>query len=110
MKWFKLEKERTDRKSAEIYKDMIDESEKLIDSCLKASGTNLMEMLEDLDEENGALLGSLMTSYKKVMNLCVEQAMVIDRMESKLNSIDEWNKKAYSDICEKLYKLEKAKA
>lgn len=77
------------RTMSDIYVDLFAECDKLIDVSLKASGTTLEEMLTGLDEESGAVLGASMESLKKLTDLCSEQAALIDRMERKLDLVNE---------------------
>ena len=88
----------TRRTNEEIVEETIGEMEQLANDCLKASGVSLFDMFDGLDEESGALLGRCAQSYKKVLKLAREQAQVIDRMETKIDALEEQNVKMFKQL------------
>ena len=108
MAWFNFKRRQDVEKSmSDVYADLFKECEGLMDVSLKAAGLNYEEMLQDLDEETGALCGRLMESCRKLTNICAEQAGIIDRMESKIDAIQAQNETMMVNI-NKMLKTAKA--
>ena len=66
--------------------EILKECEKLMDVAYKASGVSIMDAMNGLDAESGAILGAAMSLYKKLKNLVLAQAKAIDKMQ---NGFDE---------------------
>ena len=45
--------------------EILKECEKLMDVAYKASGVSILDAMDGLDAESGAILGAVMTLYKK---------------------------------------------
>ena len=52
----------------------------------------LLEAMDSLDAESGAILGAVMTLYKKSKNLALAQAKTMDKMQNGFDELKEMNK------------------
>lgn len=73
--------------------EILKECEKVMDVAYKASGVSIMDAMDSLDAESGAILGATMTLYKKSKNLVLTQAKVMDKMQNSFDELKEMNKK-----------------
>lgn len=89
MSIFKKRVTGTNRSFSEIYNDCMEEVEKVVNLSLKASGIELTDMLEGLDEENGAMVGGLMSSCNKLMELSAEMISKYDAQEKLMTEMNE---------------------
>ena len=73
--------------------ELLKECEKVMDVAYKASGVSIMDTMDSLDAESGAILGAVMTLYKKSKNLVLAQAKAMDKMQNGFDELKEMNKK-----------------
>ena len=73
--------------------EILKECEKLIDVAYKASGVSIMDAMDSLDAESGAILGAAMSVYKKSKNLVLAEAKAMDKMQNGFDELKEMNKK-----------------
>ena len=73
--------------------EILKECEKVMDVAYKASGVSIMDAMDSLDAESGAILGAVMTLYKKSKNLVLAQAKAMDKMQNGFDELKEMNKK-----------------
>ena len=73
--------------------EILKECEKVMDVAYKASGVSIMDAMDSLDAESGAILGAVMTLYKKSKNLVLTQAKAMDKMQNGFDELKEMNKK-----------------
>ena len=73
--------------------EVLKECEKLMDVAYKASGVSIMDAMDSLDAESGAILGAAMSIYKKSKNLALAQAKAMDKMQNGFDELKEMNKK-----------------
>ena len=73
--------------------EILKECENLMDVAYKASGVSIMDAMDSLDAESGAILGAVMTLYKKSKNLVLAQAKAMDKMQNSFDELKEMNKK-----------------
>lgn len=73
--------------------ELLKECEKVMDVAYKASGVSIMDAMDGLDAESGAILGAAMTLYKKSKNLALTQAKAMDKMQNGFDELKEMNKK-----------------
>ena len=73
--------------------ELLKECEKVMDVAYKASGVSIMDAMDSLDAESGAILGAVMTLYKKSKNLVLAQAKTMDKMQNGFDELKEMNKK-----------------
>ena len=73
--------------------ELLKECEKVMDVAYKASGVSIMDAMDSLDAESGAILGAVMTLYKKSKNLALAQAKAMDKMQNGFDELKEMNKK-----------------
>ena len=73
--------------------ELLKECEKVMDVAYKASGVSIMDAMDSLDAESGAILGAAMTLYKKSKNLALAQAKAMDKMQNGFDELKEMNKK-----------------
>ena len=73
--------------------EILKECEKVMDAAYKASGVSIMDAMDSLDTESGAILGAVMTLYKKSKNLVLAQAKAMDKMQNGFDELKEMNKK-----------------
>ena len=90
MSLFGTEVEGTLEKQTE---EILKECEKLMDVAYKASGVSIMDAMDGLDAESGAILGGVMSVYKKSKNLVLAQSKVMDKMQNGFDELKEMNKK-----------------
>ena len=69
------------------------ECEKVMDLAYKASGVSILDAMDGLDAESGAILGAVVTLYKKSKNLVLAQAKSMDKMQNGFDELKEMNKK-----------------
>ena len=81
----KVEEESLEKQTEEVMK----ECEKVMNVTYKASGVSIMDLMDGLDADSGAILGGVMTLYRKSKNLALTQAKAMDEMQ---NSFDELKK------------------
>ena len=62
--------------------EILKECEKLMGVAYKASGVSIMDAMDSLDAESGAILGAVVTLYKKSKNLVLAQAKAMDKMQN----------------------------
>ena len=74
-------------------KEVLKECEKVMDVAYKASGVSIMDAMDSLDAESGAMLGAAMTLYRKSKNLALTQAKAMDKMQNSFEELKEMNKK-----------------
>ena len=72
--------------------EILKECEKLMDVAYKASGVSIMDAMDGLDAESGAILGAAMSLYKKSKNLVLAQAKAMDKMQNGFDELKEMNK------------------
>lgn len=87
-----------ERKAVDIYEDLFKECETLIDKSFELSGMTLTDMLSEMDDENGKIVGECIASYKRMANLAMEQAQIVDSMNDKLDALSEQNEKMLEAI------------
>lgn len=90
MSLFGIEVEESLEKQTE---EILKECEKVMDVAYKASGVSIMDAMDSLDAESGAILGAVMTLYKKSKNLALNQAKAIDKLQNGFDELKEMNKK-----------------
>ena len=73
--------------------ELLKECEKVMDIAYKASGVSIMDAMDGLDAESGAILGAVMTLYKKSKNLVLAQAKAMDKIQNGFDELKEMNKK-----------------
>ena len=73
--------------------DAVQEYDQLCEKICKASGMELTDMLSELDETSGAILGAAIQSSKRIIDLAMEQADIMDRQEKKIDEISHLNEK-----------------
>ena len=73
--------------------EILKECENLMDVAYKASGVSIMDAMDSLDATSGAILGAVMTLYKKSKNLVLAQAKAMDKMQNGFDELKEMNKK-----------------
>ena len=73
--------------------ELLKECENLMDVAYKASGVSIMDAMDSLDAESGAILGAAMSIYKKSKNLALAQAKAMDKMQNGFDELKEMNKK-----------------
>ena len=73
--------------------ELLKECEKVMDVAYKASGVSIMDAMDSLDAERGAILGAVMTLYKKSKNLVLAQAKAMDKMQNGFDELKEMNEK-----------------
>lgn len=88
----------TERKNVDIYDDAMKELDSLLNDTMKASGVSFTDMVNGLDEESGALLGRVCTSYKRIVKLGREQAEIIDSMNDKIDKLSALNDRMSQQI------------
>ena len=93
MSIFKKKEIKSVRTHQDVIGDMVAEYDDLCKKLCKASGMEISEMLSELDETSGAILGACIQSSKKVLDLAVEQASIMDRQEAKLDELSRLNEK-----------------
>ena len=72
--------------------EVLKECEKVMDVAYKASGVSIIDAMDSLDAESGAILGAVMTLYKKSKNLVLAQAKAMDKMQNGFDELKEMNK------------------
>ena len=72
--------------------EVLKECEKFMDVAYKASGVSIIDAMDSLDAESGAILGAVMTLYKKSKNLVLAQAKAMDKMQNGFDELKEMNK------------------
>ena len=77
----------------DVINDMIAEYDGLCKRICKASGMEITDLFSELDETSGEILGACIRSSKKLLNLAVEQAAIMDRQEQKLDALTRTNEK-----------------
>ena len=87
-----------ERKNVDVYDDTMKELDSLLNDTMKVSGVSLSDMIDGLDEESGAMLGRLCTSYKKIVKLGREQAGIIDSMNDKIDKLTALNDRMSQQI------------
>nr|DAF83617.1 MAG TPA: hypothetical protein [Caudoviricetes sp.] len=73
--------------------EVLKECEKVMDVAYKASGLSIMDAMNGLDAESGAMLGAVMALYGKTKNLALTQAKAMDKMQNSFDELKEMNKK-----------------
>ena len=73
--------------------ELLKECEKVMDVAYKNSGVSILDAMDGLDAESGAILGAVMTLYKKSKNLALMQAKAMDKMQNGFDELKEMNKK-----------------
>lgn len=73
--------------------EILKECEKVMDVAYKTSGVSIMDAMDSLDTESGAILDAAMTLYKKSKNLVLTQAKVMDKMQNSFDELKEMNEK-----------------
>ena len=73
--------------------EILKECEKAMDIAYRASGVSIMDAMDSLDAESGAILGAAMSIYKKSKNLVLAQAKAMDKMQNGFDELKEMNKK-----------------
>lgn len=73
--------------------EVLKECEKVMDVAYKASGLSIMDTMNGLDAESGAMLGAVMALYRKSKNLALTQAKAMDKMQNSFDELKEMNKK-----------------
>lgn len=73
--------------------EILKECEKVMDVAYKASGVSIMDAMNSLDAESGAILGAAMTLYKKSKNLVLTQAKAMDKIQNSFDELKEMNEK-----------------
>ena len=71
--------------------EVLKECEKVMDVAYKASGVSIMDAIDSLDAESGAILGAVMTFYKKSKNLVLAQAKAMDKMQNGFDELKKMN-------------------
>ncbi|WP_287643435.1 hypothetical protein [Bacteroides sp.] len=85
----KVEEESLEKQAEEFLK----ECEKVMNVAYKASGVGIMDVMDGLDAESGAMLGSAMTLYRKSKNLVLTQAKATDKMQNSFDELKKMNEK-----------------
>lgn len=85
---WKGKKEKSERSFREIYDEAIDETEKLTNLMLKASGVEFTDVL-GFDRESGAAAGEMLEHANKLMGLSAELVSAYDRMEGEIKDLNE---------------------
>ena len=73
--------------------EILKECEKVMDAAYKVSGVSIMDAMEGLDAESGAILGAAMTLWRKSKTLALTQAKAMDKMQNSFDELKEMNKK-----------------
>ena len=89
MSIFKKKEKLEEKTMREITQEALDLVEKTSEQLLKASGMSMTDMVRGLDKESGAMLGITIEAYQAMVQLALDQADVIDRMEKSLNQANE---------------------
>lgn len=90
MSLFGIEVEESLEKQTE---EVLKECEKVMDVAYKASGVSIMDIMDGLDAESGAILGGAMTLYRKSKNLALTQAKAMDKMQNSFDELKKMNEK-----------------
>ena len=95
---FKKVRDNEARKNVAVVEDMITELNKLVDGICKATGGSAWDLISGLDETTGAIVGAAIQSSNRMLSLAYEQAIILDRYESKMDELTELTKKLASQL------------
>lgn len=73
--------------------EVLKECENVMNVAYKASGASVMDIMDGLDAESGAMVGAAMTLYRKTKDLALNQAKAIDKLQNSFDELKEMNKK-----------------
>lgn len=73
--------------------EVLKECENVMNAAYKASGASVMDIMDGLDAESGAMVGAAMTLYRKTKDLALNQAKAIDKLQNSFDELKEMNKK-----------------
>lgn len=73
--------------------EVLKECEKVMDVAYKASGLSIMDAMNGLDAESGAMVGAVMTLYRKSKDLALNQAKAMDKLQNSFDELKDMNKK-----------------
>ena len=73
--------------------EVLKKCEKVMDVAYKASGVSIMDAMDGLDAESGAILGAGMTLYRETKNLLLMHAKTMDKMQNSFEKLKDMNKK-----------------
>lgn len=76
-----------ERKAEELMKG-VDET---INTAFKASGIDIMDMIEGLDETTGAMIGGYMKMLKKAKEFTTQQSKALDYLVETVQDLKEHN-------------------
>lgn len=75
----------------EVVQSMIDEYDDLCKKICKASGMDLDDMLAELDETSGAILGACIQSSQRILGLAIKQAEIMDSTAARIEELERIN-------------------